>query len=183
MQHYPNLPQTAGLGAPPPEMLQALLSEALTLVDSTRPGARAWLDQALRLVAPPAPCEDGPLRRGRNPRLAPWQANRVAAFVSENLEGCIRVEDLASLTRLTPGYFSKAFRGTFGQSPHAYLVERRIARACELMIGSDDPLAQIALACGLYDQAHFTRVFRKRHGESPGSWRRNRRETPVRLAA
>jgi len=182
MQLDPTFPMTADLGAPPPEMLQALLSEALSLVDTGRPGARAWLDQALRLVSQPVAVDaTGP--RGRNPRLAPWQANRVVAYVTEHLEDCIRVEDLAALARLTPGYFSKAFRGAFGLSPHAYLVERRIARACELMIGSDESLAQIALACGLYDQAHFTRVFRKRHGEAPGSWRRRRREAPSRLAA
>ncbi|MET3528521.1 helix-turn-helix transcriptional regulator [Phenylobacterium koreense] len=102
----------------------------------------------------------------------------MAAFVTSHLDVCIRVEDLAALSRLTPGYFSKAFRGTFGLPPHAYLLERRIARACEMMVGSDEPLAQIALACGLYDQAHFTRVFRKRYGQAPGSWRRHRRRAP-----
>jgi AraC-like DNA-binding protein len=183
MQLNPTLPSPAGLRAPAPEMLQALLSEALTLVDSDLPGARACLGQALRLVSQPPAVRDVSGPRGRNPMLAAWQANRVAAFVTEHLENRIRVEELAALTRLTSGYFSKAFRGTFGLSPHAYLVERRIARACELMVGSDQPLAQIALACGHYDQAHFTRVFRKRHGEAPGSWRRNRREAPTSLAA
>lgn len=181
MQLDPSFPP-AVVSVPPPEMLQALLSQALALVDSERPGARAWINQAIQFVSHPTGSGERPAR-GRNPRLAPWQANRVAAYVGDHLEVCIRVEDLAALARLTPGYFSKAFRGSFGLSPHAYLVERRIARACELMIRTDESLAQIALACGLYDQAHFTRVFRKRHGEAPGAWRRHRQEAPSLLAA
>jgi len=164
---------------PAPQVLQALLLKALTLVDSDRLSARACLNQALHLVSQRPNIPNVTELRGRNPKLAPWQANRVAAFIGDHLEECIRVEKLAALTRLTCGHFSKAFRGTFGLSPHAYLTECRIARACELMVESDQPLAQIALASGHCDQAHFSRAFRKRHGEAPGTWRRNRREPPT----
>lgn len=109
---------------------------------------------------------------GRGPALAPWQARRVAHQLAERIAEPLRVEDLSASMRLTTGYFSKAFRGAFGLPPHAYLVERRLERACELMLQGDEPLAQIAVACGLYDQAHLTRLFRKRHGQSPGAWRR-----------
>lgn len=110
------------------------------------------------------------------PMLAPWQARRVADHVARNLAEIIRTSDLASLARLTPGYFSKAFRGSFGVAPHAYITARRMEQARDLMLNSDEPLSQIALACGLYDQAHFTRLFRKLHGEVPGAWRRSRRQ-------
>jgi AraC-like DNA-binding protein len=52
------------------------------------------------------------------------------------------------------------------------VTSRRGIRAQELLIRSREPLAQIALRCGLSDQSHFTRVFRRLVGVTPGAWRR-----------
>lgn len=162
----------------PHPALHGLLIHALDLVAPDDRPVRACLDRALSLIAA-EPSKPSPPPAGRRPMLAPWQARRVAHQLAERIAEPLRVEDLSVPARLTPGYFSKAFRGSFGMSPHAYLVQRRLERACELMLQTDESLAQIAVACGLYDQAHLTRLFRKRHGQSPGAWRRDQLAAPA----
>ena len=54
----------------------------------------------------------------------------------------------------------------------AYIMQRRVGRAQELMLTSQLPLSQVALECGMSDQCHFCRVFRRVVGISPNAWRR-----------
>jgi len=104
--------------------------------------------------------------------LAPWQLNPVAGFIESNLASTIRIQDLAAVTHLSTRQFSRAFRSTNGQSPYAHIMRRRVEYAQEVMLRTDRPLSQIALDCGLADQAHLTRLFRRLVGVSPGAWRR-----------
>nr|WP_246691032.1 helix-turn-helix transcriptional regulator [Neorhizobium alkalisoli] len=73
---------------------------------------------------------------------------------------------------MSTSYFSTAFKVSFGMSPHNYILSRRIGHAKLRMIESDAPLCEIALDCGLADQAHLCRVFRRITGTTPSSWRR-----------
>ena len=57
-------------------------------------------------------------------------------------------------------------------SPHRWLLARRVDKAASLLAVPDLTLAGIALACGFWDQSHFTRVFKASTGMSPGRWRR-----------
>ncbi len=106
--------------------------------------------------------------------LAPWQMKRVSQYIEEHLSSAIRCEDLAAVCRLSVSHFSKSFRQSFGVPPHGYVQGRRIDRAKVLLIESTEPLAQIALECGLADQAHLSRLFRQATGETPSSFRRRR---------
>lgn len=106
--------------------------------------------------------------------LAPWQVRKVASFIETNLDGPIRSVNLASIVRLTPCHFSRAFRNSFGDSPIEYVIRRRIERAKGLMLSTDASLSEIAFTCGFADQAYLCRLFRRIVGESPGSWRRAR---------
>jgi AraC-like DNA-binding protein len=63
---------------------------------------------------------------------------------------------------------------TFGEPPHAYVVRRRLEKACELMMTNAASLSEIALSAGFSDQAHLCRLFRQAFGQSPASWRRER---------
>jgi transcriptional regulator GlxA family with amidase domain len=110
--------------------------------------------------------------------LAPWQFRRVIEFVEANLASTIRIEDLAGVVRLSVSYFSRAFRADFGESPYAYVVRRRIERAQEMMLLTDAPLASIAVALGLADQSHLTRLFHRVVSVSPAKRRRFRRSPP-----
>jgi AraC family transcriptional regulator len=104
--------------------------------------------------------------------LAPWQARRLRIYIEEKLDSTIRAGDLAGLVRLSTSYFFRAFRNTFGETPVAYIMKRRMLRAQELMLKSRVSLSQVALECGMCDQAHFSRTFRRIVGTTPTVWRR-----------
>jgi AraC family transcriptional regulator len=130
------------------------------------------MDEASTQPAEPVarkPSEDVP-RRG----LAPWQLRRVLAHVEANLGTPVRNKDLAAIARLSTFHFAVAFRKSVGESPHEHIIRRRVERAQGLMLSTDRPLSDIAGECGLADQAHLTRLFRRIVGESPAAWRRAR---------
>jgi AraC-like DNA-binding protein len=104
--------------------------------------------------------------------LAPWQAKRIRSYIEGKLDSSIRATDLAGVVQLSPSHFFRAFRKTFGESPLAYIMQRRIRRAQELMLASRISLSQVALECGMCDQAHFSRAFRRIVGTNPNAWRR-----------
>lgn len=106
--------------------------------------------------------------------LAAWQIRKVTHHVEAHLDGTIRNEELAALVRLTPSHFGRAFRNSVGEPPHEYVIRRRIERAQGLMLSTNANLSEIALNCGLADQSHLTRLFRRLVGESPRAWRRAR---------
>ena len=116
------------------------------------------------------------------PRLAAWQVKRVKEYVDARLETSMRNRDLAALIDLSEFHFNVAFRNSVGNSPHEYVIRRRIARAQELMLSTDKPLCDVAFECGLADQAHLSRLFRKVVGESPASWRRDARVLDLQFA-
>jgi len=106
--------------------------------------------------------------------LAPWQVRSVTTYIDANLSAPLSCEELARLARLSVSYFARAFKCTFGYSPHVFLMRRRMERAQGLMLKTNAPLAQIALDCGFADQAHLSRLFLRFTGERPASWRRAR---------
>jgi len=111
-------------------------------------------------------------------KLAPWQVRTATAFIDQNSDRNLQVRDVAAAVRLSPSYFSHAFKESFGQAAKAYIIERRIARAKQLMLTTADSLAHIALACGFSDQAHFCRTFGGLIGQTPSRWRRSRQDRP-----
>jgi AraC family transcriptional regulator len=106
--------------------------------------------------------------------LAPWQARTLTRYIDANLGASLSCETMARLAKLSVSHLSRAFKCTFGYSPHEFLVRRRLQRSQDLMLQTDAPLAQIALECGFADQAHLSRAFRRITGERPSSWRRAR---------
>jgi AraC family transcriptional regulator len=106
--------------------------------------------------------------------LAAWQILRVRAYIDRNLHLTIHIRDLSAIARRSPAHFSRKFKLAVGQSPHAYVVRRRLERACHLMMTSTASLSEIALSVGFSDQAHLCRLFRQAFGQSPAYWRRER---------
>jgi AraC family transcriptional regulator len=151
--------------------LSTALNEALR---DQRSDAAAALQRAKAMLhgddgTAPLPAENG-AQRG----LAPWQVRRVLAHIEANLEAQIRNKDLAAIARLSLFHFNVAFRNSVGEAPHGYIIRRRMERAQGLMLSTQKPLSEIAIECGLADQSHLTRLFRRVVGESPAAWRRAR---------
>jgi len=104
--------------------------------------------------------------------LASWQERKVRDYIDENLDSSILVEDLADIVSLSAAHFCRAFKKSFCSTPHAYIVQRRVMRAQDLMRGTRSPLSQIALDCGFADQTHLSKLFRRLTGRTPNNWRR-----------
>ena len=104
--------------------------------------------------------------------LAPWQKRRAAELLRENLDGRIRLADVARECSLSVSHFARSFKATFGMAPHRWLIGRRMERAKELLQQTTTPIADIAIQSGFGDQTAFTRTFRQVMGISPGQWRR-----------
>jgi AraC-like DNA-binding protein len=81
------------------------------------------------------------------------------------------VSALARAAHLSPAHFSREFRQTFGETPHRYLVSRRMERAAALLRSTDRTVADICLAVGLTSVGSFTTTFRRTFGLSPTAYR------------
>lgn len=81
------------------------------------------------------------------------------------------VAALAKAAGLSPAHFSRAFRKAFGESPHAYLLTRRLERAAALLRGTDNSVADICVAVGLSSIGSFTTSFRRMFGTTPTAYR------------
>lgn len=152
------------------EDVSKLISAAAATLDNDRASAKACLQRAVELLSVTG--EGRPVQAAIRGGLAPWQKRNVTAYVAANLSSTIRVSDLARLARLSLGHFFRAYRESFGEPPLAHIARLRVQRAQSLMLRSGAPLSQIALDCGMHDQSHFTRVFRRIVGTNPGIWRR-----------
>jgi AraC family transcriptional regulator len=107
--------------------------------------------------------------------LPTWQTRRVIAHVEANLSRRIHVRELARILGLSASHFCRAFKCSFGAAPRDYVLRRRVEVAQALMLTTSEPLSSIAASCGMCDQQHFTRSFRRIVGETPSTWRRTRR--------
>ncbi|MBP2297821.1 AraC family transcriptional regulator [Azospirillum picis] len=108
-----------------------------------------------------------PLPAGREPVAV----RRAREYLDAHLDDPVELAELAEAAGLSRFHLLRVFRAAVGTTPHGYLTDRRVARAKRLLAGPL-PLAEVALACGFCDQAHFNRVFKGRVGVSPGQYRR-----------
>ena len=81
------------------------------------------------------------------------------------------VDDLARAAGLSRAHFSREFRAAFGESPHAYLLTRRMERAAALLRTTDRSIADICFSVGLKSIGSFTTSFTRTYGVSPTAYR------------
>jgi AraC-like DNA-binding protein len=81
------------------------------------------------------------------------------------------VPALARAAHLSPAHFSREFRRAFGETPHQYLLTRRLERAAALLRGTDRSVADVCLAVGLTSVGSFTTSFGRAYGMSPTAYR------------
>jgi AraC family transcriptional regulator len=104
-------------------------------------------------------------------RLSDARLRRVIDFIHCSLGNEISLGELAALADLSPNYFLSAFRQATGKTPHRYLTERRVAKACELLHDPHRPIVDVALAVGFSSQSHLTTVFRRFMNTTPAAYR------------
>jgi AraC-like DNA-binding protein len=83
----------------------------------------------------------------------------------------LSIDDLASAAGLSRAHFSREFRRAFGESPHAYLLTRRLERAAALLRTTDRSVADVCLSVGLQSLGSFTTSFTRTYGMSPTAYR------------
>jgi AraC-like DNA-binding protein len=83
----------------------------------------------------------------------------------------LSVDDLAAAAGLSRAHFSREFRTAFGDSPHAYLLTRRLERAAALLRTTDRSVADICFSVGLQSVGSFTTSFTRTYGMSPSAYR------------
>jgi AraC family transcriptional regulator len=157
-----------------------LIEAACRARDGDSDGTRAHIARAIALLDRHPGARVTRQTRDRGPRQIPhggfaaWQSRRLAAQIDANLAGKIVIKDLAASLDLSVGHFCRAFKRTFGMPARVWIRHRRIELAQGLMLTTGASLSEIAMSCGMSDQSHFTRSFRRIVGEAPSSWRQTR---------
>jgi AraC family transcriptional regulator len=158
-------------GAIPPA-IASLIENAAASFELDRNASREYLFRAfslLRAQARQGKDRAAVLARGR---LATWQVQHVIDYIEANLAGRIEAKELPRLVNLSTSHFFRAFRISVGIPPHEYITQRRIDRVLNMLRMTNVPLLQVAVECGLRDQSHLCKVFRRVVGQSPNEWRR-----------
>jgi len=112
--------------------------------------------------------QQGAIRGG----LSGWQQKHIAEFVEANLADDLRLTTLSELIDLSPYHFARAFKQSFGQSPHRYHIGRRIERAKALLAEPTLSITEIAQRVGFAETSSFSAAFRKSTGLAPREYRR-----------
>ena len=112
--------------------------------------------------------------KGKKGGLAPWQERRAKDLIEYRLGTDLSLDELANACGLSIAHFARAFRLSVGETPHRWLMRRRVDAAQHLLQDTGKHLAEIATDCGFADQAHFTNVFTSFVGTPPGKFRREK---------
>jgi AraC family transcriptional regulator len=107
----------------------------------------------------------------RAERLTDPRLRRVIHYIRSSLGNEISLGALAELAGLSPNYFLSAFRRATGKTPHRYLTEQRVAKACELLHNPHCSIVDVSLAVGFSSQSHLTTVFRRFLKTTPAAYR------------
>lgn len=97
---------------------------------------------------------------------------RARDFIDAHYDEPINVATIARAAHQSPAHFTRQFGRAFGETPHQYLLTRRLERAAALLRNTDYNVAQICVSVGLSSVGSFTTAFRRAFGESPTHYRR-----------
>ena len=158
----PRLPRPTHTGIPTGSVMARAISRELRR-DNERP--------PLRLL--PAG-NDVRQRRGERFRggLAGGALRRVGAYIDDHIGERISLDQLARQAGVSRFHFARQFRLSTGESPMGYLRRVRIERSKSILQSRETTIAEVAARLGFSDQSHFTRIFGRLVGLSPGSFAR-----------
>ncbi|MDW4497865.1 AraC family transcriptional regulator [Sulfitobacter sp. D35] len=113
-----------------------------------------------------------PAKKPDAPPISAAEIERLIDFIDAELESNFGLSDLARVIDRDPFGFSRSFKAATGESPHQYVIQRRLMKVKELLQHTDNRLVDITYATGFSNQAHMTTTFSKHFGMPPGAWRR-----------
>jgi len=99
---------------------------------------------------------------------------RVIEYIEENLDSDLTLDAMAAEVDISPIYLARVFKAAVGQSPHRYILARRVERAKELLRNTDMHVVDVALASGFSSQSHLSYWFQRYIGVSPAAYRQHR---------
>lgn len=100
--------------------------------------------------------------------------HRARDFAAACYDSPVTLDDLARAACLSPNHLLRTFGRLFGRTPHQFLTDLRLERACELLRHTDLPVTEICFAVGYESLGSFSALFRRRHGVSPEGYRRQK---------
>jgi AraC family transcriptional regulator len=132
--------------------------------DSLAWAVMARFDRLARGATHQASAPGSPLSRGR--------LKRVLEKIEAEYHRDLRLAELAHESGYSRAHFLRMFASAMGLTPHAYVREFRLSKACEKLQSRTDSITDIALACGFSSHSHLTHLFRERYGITPRDFRR-----------
>jgi AraC family transcriptional regulator len=105
------------------------------------------------------------------------RAALAACYLDMHAAEDVSLAALAAHVQVSAFHLLRTFRRVLGVTPHQYLIGARVARAAELLLGSERDVTEVAYAAGFGDLSHFIRSFRAAAGRSPGAFRRAHRRS------
>lgn len=114
-----------------------------------------------------------PEQQANNKKLRDYYVRESLAYIEQNFQNDISVEDIAKVCGLNRSYFSKVFKEATGKSPQQFLLTYRMIKATELLKLTKLSIGDISNAVGYANQLHFSRAFKNEYGISPREWRNN----------
>ena len=106
------------------------------------------------------------------PKRAPLSVMILKQTLDDAVEGVFRLEEFASVQKISQAHLIRLFKTHFHQTPYEYLLKRKMERACSLLQYSSLSIKEIAARLNFSDQYYFSNCFRRRYGVSPREYRR-----------
>lgn len=161
-------------------ILDPLLEQlAITITNALRDGTvedGLYVDSLAQMIAVHLARRHSPRSREvRGPGVGVVSGSkmrRLIDFVEENLDRDLSLETMAQEVGISPLYLPRAFKAAIGQSPHQYVLARRIERARVLLRDTDLPIVDVALSSGFSSQSHLSNWFVRMVGVSPAAYRK-----------
>jgi AraC-like DNA-binding protein len=104
--------------------------------------------------------------------LSPFDLKRVVAIMEDRLGDPPTLDEMAGEIGVSRRHFFRAFKQSTGKTPHAFIAERRLERAVDLVRTTELSATEIALDCGFASSSHFTYAFKRNYGSGPLEYRR-----------
>ncbi len=103
--------------------------------------------------------------------LLPWQWQRATEHIKANLDGDLRLSELAKVVGISVYHFARLFKETSGLSPHQYVLQQRVEQSKQLLANKRKTILEVCHAVGFLNPAHFATVFHKLVGLTPKAFR------------